>query len=331
MMRTPSRSKSIRKPQELLFPDHRENLRRHTFDDLVFQRRYPQGSLPSVCFRNIDSPNGSRPVRSSPQPLRQIPKVLFQVLPVVLPCLSIYPCRRITLQPVIRLSQMIDVVNMVIERGEFGLPISPYCLTYALQSLLHPFLPALRPEDGTLSPIPLGRWPSLHPLRPLRFVRRFLRYYATVRLPMPVHHWLIPSGFPTRPTPWADMGSPSSCAKCFHTCAGSQTAQSQCQTRLTSDTMLPSDQFDIVGALELCFPFHGSIPDLHAPRSTLRLDDCSSQRMTWGRSGLLNLDRIGLSPTTPCQFVLAHRTMKMVCSIGSYPMLYALCAMLFSN
>ena len=40
----------------------------------------------------------------------------------------------------------------------------------------------------------------------------------------------------------------------------------------------------------LSFAFHGSIPDLHVPRSTLRLDDCSSTRMTWGQPGSLDLD-----------------------------------------
>ena len=42
--------------------------------------------------------------------------------------------------------------------------------------------------------------------------------------------------------------------------------------------------------------------DLLVPRLMLRLDDYSSTRMTWGHSGLLDLQMIGLSPLPPCQF-----------------------------
>jgi hypothetical protein len=63
--------------------------------------------------------------------------------------------------------------------------------------------PAQCPEHAVLPPIPLGRLPSLHPLRTSldeRLVRGLLRYYAAVRLPVPVHHRLTSLDFPMRPT-----------------------------------------------------------------------------------------------------------------------------------
>ena len=80
-----------------------------------------------------------------------------------------------------------------------ALLVPPYGHTYALQCLGHIFAPALRPGYVALLLIPLGRSPSLHPLRPFRFVRELRRYYATVRLPTFVHHWLASLDFPMRP------------------------------------------------------------------------------------------------------------------------------------
>ena len=63
-------------------------------------------------------------------------------------------------------------------------------LTYLLQRTVRA-APALRPERVLLVPVPLGQSPSLRLLRRrlmAGFVRRLLRYYGTVRLPMSVHH-----------------------------------------------------------------------------------------------------------------------------------------------
>jgi len=90
--------------------------------------------------------------------------------------------------------------------------------------------PALCPGHAALLCIPLGRWPSLHLLRPKlpRFVRRLHRYYAIVRLPVFVHHRRASLDFPMRPTSWANTGSPGSRARCVRACAGSSTARSLC-------------------------------------------------------------------------------------------------------
>jgi len=61
--------------------------------------------------------------------------------------------------------------------------------------------PALCPGHAAVLCIPLGRWPSLHLLRPKlpRFVRRLRWYYAIVRLPVFVHHRRASLDFPMRP------------------------------------------------------------------------------------------------------------------------------------
>ena len=96
---------------------------------------------------------------------------------------------------------------MVEERRELHLPIPTCGLTYPLQLMWHAD-PALRPEHGLLVRIALGQTSSLHRLRWLRgsrkrvagaVVRRFRRYYTSVRLPVSVHRWLTSLDFPTRP------------------------------------------------------------------------------------------------------------------------------------
>ena len=75
---------------------------------------------------------------------------------------------------------------------------------------------------------------------------------------------------------------------------------------IASATVLPSVVSQHVGAPNLVF--RSSIPDLHTPLLTLHLNDYSLRRITWGRSGSLFLERIGLAPTTPCRFMPAHGT-----------------------
>ena len=61
--------------------------------------------------------------------------------------------------------------------------------------LLQPY-PVLCPATGLLARIPLGPLPSLHRLRRrlphTHFVRRLLRYYGSVRLPVSVHRRRAP-------------------------------------------------------------------------------------------------------------------------------------------
>ena len=94
---------------------------------------------------------------------------------------------------------------MMPQRSEPLLLIPGGSLPYPPQRMLQ-VCPALGPEPSLPSRIALGRSPSLRPLRPwpvAMLVREHPRYYGTVRLPVPVHRCLAPSGFATRTwLPW---------------------------------------------------------------------------------------------------------------------------------
>src|SRR5664279_4267607 len=121
----------------------------------------------------------------------------------MLPCFSIYSRCRFPFQLVVPGPQVVDVVHMVVERGEFDLLVSLDCFSYARQHRLHPFSPALCPVRWVLLLIPLDWRPSLHPLRPLQVVRGLLGYYAAIRLPTSVYHWLTSLDFPMQPAPFS--------------------------------------------------------------------------------------------------------------------------------
>jgi hypothetical protein len=76
----------------------------------------------------------------------------------------------------------------------------PGGLTYPLKRAWRA-CPARCPERVALVLVPLGRPPSLHRLRHRfpGFVRRLLRYYGAVRLPMSVRHRRMSLDFPVRP------------------------------------------------------------------------------------------------------------------------------------
>src|SRR5258705_6808584 len=78
-------------------------------------------------------------------------------------------------------------------------PFTAGCLTYPLKRAGHA-APALCPGHVTLGRLSLGQSPSLHHLLGLRsgLVWRLLRYYGTVRLPVPVHHRGTSLDFPMR-------------------------------------------------------------------------------------------------------------------------------------
>jgi len=84
---------------------------------------------------------------------------------------------------------------------------------YPIQLMLQPS-PVLCPAAGLLGGIAFGQSTFLHRLRrglvlQPHFVRRLLRYYWTVRLPVFVHRRLVPLGFTARtqsPYCWAELG-----------------------------------------------------------------------------------------------------------------------------
>ncbi len=96
--------------------------------------------------------------------------------------------------------------------------------------------PALCPDRGRLTAVPLGPGPSLHVLRwkSPSIVRSLLRYYGPVRLLTRVHVQRTACGLPepARTKIRARMRSPRFRTKDVSTCMGSQTAQGPSHTRL---------------------------------------------------------------------------------------------------
>ena len=124
-----------------------------------------------------------------------------------------------------------------------------------------------------------------------------------------------PTGFTTR-TALAPLlvrcshsrsaGPPGSRASCFRACMRSQTAQGPGPPRQSG---VPSVAFDMASMprhprLKL---FRGSIFSLPVPLSTLRLHRYRRLRMTRGRCGWLNLQRMSPSDTTTRQSPGARR------------------------
>src|SRR5487761_1453134 len=159
-------------------------LDRCTLDDLVFQRRHSERSLPPVGLRYVHSTHRLRSVRASLQPCRELLEIFFQLLPVVPPCLPVHARRGFLLQSKVSHTERFEVVDVVQKRREPQLLILFCCLTYPLQRAGR-VCPARCPGRVLLSQVPFGQPPSLHPLR-IRLpgvVRGLLRYYGSVRLP----------------------------------------------------------------------------------------------------------------------------------------------------
>ena len=88
--------------------------------------------------------------------------------------------------------------DVVKERREPCLSVLSCSLAYTVERTGRTFDPALCPGCVLLARVPLGRAPSLHPLRGgrLRLVRGLRRYNGPVRLPRVVHHRRTASGLP---------------------------------------------------------------------------------------------------------------------------------------
>ena len=190
----------VREAEKVRFVDGVQHLDRGTLGDLIFQRRDTERPLPPVGLGDVHPPHRLGSVRSSLQPLGQIPEVFFQALPVVPPCLPVHARCSFPLQAEVGPAERFQVVDMVQERREPQLLIAFCCLTYPLQRTGR-VAPARCPGRVLLRQVPFGQTPSLHPLRPRLpgVVRRLLRYFGSVRLPLSVHHRRVSLDFPTRP------------------------------------------------------------------------------------------------------------------------------------
>src|SRR5437667_185131 len=200
-------SEPVRKTEKVCFVDGVQHLDRRTLDDLVFQRRDSERSLPPVGLRDKHSTHRLRSVRSSLQPFGKILEVSLQRLAVVPPRLPVHAWRGFLLQSEVGHAQRVQVVDVVQKRREPQLLILSCCLTYPLQRTRRVF-PARCPGRVLLWQVPFGQSSSLHPLRNRLpgFVRGLLRYYRSVRLPKSVRHRRTSLDFPTRPKATAALG-----------------------------------------------------------------------------------------------------------------------------
>lgn len=170
--------------------------------------------------------------------------------------------------------------------------------------------------DGVqLFRVSLGLRPWLHRLRCWlpNFVRRFLSYYASVRLLRVVHQRLRLLTFPLRTTPsiiaisilsrktGSTRRSPGSRAKSFHACQGLRPRRIGRVLAIAHLPMLPSAM--TTASASKMRRFRGSMAGLHAPLPTLRRRPHERLRTARGRCGLLLLHRDGLAPSTPCRYL----------------------------
>ena len=131
------------------------------------------------------------------------------------------------------------------------------------------------PGRVLLAHVPRGQSPSLHLLRHRLpgFVRKLLRYYGTVRLPVPVHRRRMSLGLSRRGlrlfSPRRAQDLPVLEQRCFRTCLGSLTSREPSASR-HSDASDIAFRFHRRRRLPEVALFRGSIPSLHVPLSTLR-------------------------------------------------------------
>ncbi len=132
-----------------------QHLDHRPLEDLVLQRGDPERSLPPVRLRDVHPPRRPRPVAPAMNPSMQIPKVLLEIQPVVLPRHAVHPRRGLRLKRPVRRPQAIDI-DVVQERGE------PRFLVRCCHSA-HTIQPTERAVPGTGSGarfagrVPLGR------------------------------------------------------------------------------------------------------------------------------------------------------------------------------
>ena len=91
-------SEPVRKSEKVRFVDSIQHLDRRALDDLVFQRRNSERSLPPVGLGDIHPTHRLRSVRSSLQPFGKVLEIPLQFLAVVPPRLPVHARRGFLLQ-----------------------------------------------------------------------------------------------------------------------------------------------------------------------------------------------------------------------------------------
>ena len=118
--------------------------------------------MSSIPFGNVGPLHRLGSIRSAFQPIRELRKMLLQMLPVAVPRYSVHPRCGVALETEVGLPQAVGVVDVVPERGKLLFPITFRYLTYPVERTLQ-VAPELRPGPGLLTRVPLGPPPSPPP------------------------------------------------------------------------------------------------------------------------------------------------------------------------
>src|SRR6266404_6048134 len=200
-------SEPVRKSKKIRFVDSVQHLDRRTLDDLVFQRRDSERSLPPVGLRDKHSTHRLRSVRSSLQPFGKVLEIPLQFFSVMPPRLPVHTRRGFLLQSEVGHAQCFQVVDVVQKRCEPQLLILSCCLTVGIDFGRAYFrvrwlLPWLSPRTSVR--LPWLRFPKPPydpgqpvfpgPVQTLAFLRRSSRCQRALSagthasLPSPVYH-----------------------------------------------------------------------------------------------------------------------------------------------
>jgi hypothetical protein len=323
----------VRKPEKVRLIDPVQHFHHSALDNLVLQRRYPQRPLTTIGFGDVGSSHRLGSIRPAFQPPSEILEVFFQVLSVVPPRLTVHTRRCIALEAEVALPEMIDVIDVVPERGKLQPFIPTRCMSYpfhrvwqVLRASLHGLsFPGAVPRTcfvGTDSPWP-GPFPPQSP--PVGISPTLVR-------PLPRYIWACPTSH-ARSSPSCSLGIhgadrsairhgqtqdlPVPVRKASMRAQGLRPRGAGTSLAIPICSVLPSDQVDVVGTPKQTL-FRGSIPGPHFPLSTLRLQPYDRKRMTRGRCDSLNLHRMKLSFTTFRRF--SRRTNVRVNPDGHFKM-----------
>ena len=269
----------IREAEKVGFINRVEYFHRRSLHQFVFERRDAERSLPPVRLGNVHPTHRLSPVRSALQPMGKVLEIVLKSLAVVPPRLPVYTSRSVPLQLRVSKPQSVDVVDVMQQSSELCILVLSCCLSYPFQRTGR-VDPALSPGRVLLARVPLGQTPSLHLLRrrSTGFVRRLLRYYGSVRLPVFVRHRLLSLDFPMRPEnagrSRVNPGSLNFRTRCVPTCQGHRPRRTPAKLAMALDRMLPSALCQGVGVLKLGV-FRGSItwpvvPPVNASYPALR-------------------------------------------------------------
>ncbi len=268
----------IREAEEVGFVNGVEYFHRRSLNEFVFERRDAERSLPPIRLGNVHPTHRLGPVRSALQSMGKVLEIVLKGLAVVPPRLTVYTGCSVPLQLEECKPQSVTPVDVMHQSGELHILVRFCRLSYLFQ-LTRRADPALSPGRVLLAQVSLGQTPSLHLLRRRcsGFVRRLLRYYGSVRLPVFVRHRLVSLDFPMRPENAGLRVNPGSLnfhTRCVPTCQGHRPRRTPTKLAMALGRMLPSALCQGVGVLKLGV-FRGSItwpivPPVYASYTALR-------------------------------------------------------------